>query len=62
MTDSKQNPDKKRVLKPLPLEPGDYYFNENGFMVFTEKYHLKRGFCCGSKCKHCPFNWENVVK
>ena len=47
-------------LKPQPLEPGDYYMNEQGYMVFTEQYHLKRGFCCGSKCEHCPYNWEAV--
>ena len=33
----------------------DFYINENGYMVFTEKHHLKRGFCCGSGCKHCPY-------
>ncbi len=32
----------------------DYYV-EDGFIVFTEKYHLQRGKCCGSKCRHCPF-------
>ena len=37
----------------------DYYF-ENGLMVMTEQYHLKRGACCGSKCRHCPYNHENV--
>ncbi len=44
-------------LPVLPkLEEGkDYYFDENGLMVFTEAYHLKRGFCCGSGCKHCPY-------
>ncbi|WP_297817592.1 DUF5522 domain-containing protein [Segetibacter sp.] len=26
----------------------------------TEKYHLKRGFCCGNGCKHCPYNFEKV--
>jgi len=41
-------------------EGEDFYFNEMGLMVFTEKYHLKRGVCCGSKCKHCPYNWKNV--
>ncbi|WP_237563190.1 DUF5522 domain-containing protein [Algoriphagus kandeliae] len=25
-------------------------------MVFTEKYHRKRGYCCGSGCKHCPYS------
>ena len=38
----------------------DYYFNEAGYLVMTEAYHLKRGYCCGSACKHCPYNWENV--
>jgi hypothetical protein len=54
----KQKPPKE--VKPLPLEEGDYYFNEAGLMVFTAQYHLKRGFCCGNKCKHCPYGWENV--
>jgi hypothetical protein len=54
----KQQPQKE--IKPIPLEEGDYYFNEEGLMVFTAQYHLKRGFCCGNKCKHCPYGWENV--
>jgi len=29
-------------------------------MVFTEKYHLEKGFCCGNGCKHCPYEFENV--
>ncbi|WP_297335957.1 DUF5522 domain-containing protein [Algoriphagus sp.] len=41
---------------PIPeLKPGDYYFNEQGLMVFTEQYHLNRGYCCGSGCRHCPY-------
>lgn len=35
----------------------DFYFNENGFMVFTAAYHLKRGYCCKNKCKHCPWGF-----
>jgi len=31
-----------------------------GFTVFTELAHLKRGKCCGSMCRHCPYGWENV--
>ncbi|MBL0233742.1 MAG: hypothetical protein IPQ08_08750 [Chitinophagaceae bacterium] len=37
-----------------------YYLNEEGFVVFTEKYHLEKGFCCGNGCLHCPFQYENV--
>jgi len=35
----------------------DYYW-ENGFMVFTEAYHLKRGHCCNSGCRHCPYGYN----
>jgi hypothetical protein len=35
----------------------DYYFNEEGLMVFTEQYHLKRGFCCKNRCRHCPWKY-----
>jgi len=41
-----------------PMEE-DYYM-ENGFLVFTESYHIKRGYCCGSSCRHCPYEHENV--
>jgi hypothetical protein len=36
----------------------DYYLNENGYMVFTEKYLLDRGTCCKSCCKHCPYGYK----
>lgn len=39
---------------PEKVHP-DYYF-ENGYLVFTEYFHLKRGVCCGSGCRHCPFD------
>ena len=47
------------MFKPrIPLEPEDYYLNEQGYKVFTEKYHLKRGHCCKSGCKHCPYGYD----
>ncbi|MEO9805815.1 MAG: DUF5522 domain-containing protein [Reichenbachiella sp.] len=36
----------------------DFYFNEQGLMVFTSVYHLKRGYCCKNGCKHCPFGFK----
>ncbi|MCG9881787.1 MAG: DUF5522 domain-containing protein [Bacteroidia bacterium] len=24
-------------------------------MVFTEAFHLQRGYCCGNGCRHCPY-------
>ena len=41
------------------LDPEDFYL-ENGLMVLTEKYHLDRGYCCGSGCRHCPFQYDRV--
>ncbi|MBN8651562.1 MAG: hypothetical protein J0L67_09045 [Cytophagales bacterium] len=36
-----------------PEQP-DFYW-ENGLLVFTEAYHLKRGYCCTNGCRHCPY-------
>ena len=36
------------------LKPDEYYI-ENERMVFTEKYHLRRGHCCKNGCRHCPY-------
>jgi hypothetical protein len=35
----------------------DFYW-EDGLLVFTEKYHLKRGYCCQSGCRHCPYGFK----
>lgn len=36
------------------VEDIDFYF-EDGFMVLTEHFLLKRGYCCDNKCRHCPY-------
>jgi uncharacterized protein DUF5522 len=36
------------------VEGVDFYF-EGRFMVFTKTYLLKRGWCCESGCRHCPY-------
>jgi hypothetical protein len=41
-------------------EGKDFYYNEDRNIVFTESYHLQRGYCCGNGCRHCPFNYCNV--
>jgi hypothetical protein len=40
------------------LEPDDFYKTEEGYIVFTEKYLLKRGYCCKNGCKHCPYGFN----
>ena len=37
------------------IEGVDYYF-ENGYMVLTAHFLLKRGYCCGNGCRHCPYD------
>ncbi len=41
-------------------EGEDFYYNEDGYMVLTEKFHLQKGYCCGNGCKHCPYDYEAV--
>lgn len=36
----------------------DYYTTEEGYIVFTEAYHRKRGYCCQSGCRHCPYGYD----
>ena len=42
------------------IEGVHYYINEEGLVVFTERYLMERGYCCGNGCKHCPYNYINV--
>ncbi len=37
------------------LVEGEDYYLENGNWVFTAKYLLRRGYCCRSGCRHCPY-------
>jgi ATP-binding cassette subfamily B (MDR/TAP) protein 1 len=37
-----------------------YMDPSTGYNVFTEIAHKARGKCCGSGCRHCPYNHENV--
>lgn len=43
---------------PQLVEGEDYYY-EGAMMVFTARYHLRRGYCCHSGCRHCPYE-ENA--
>lgn len=40
------------------LEDGDYYYSDEGYIVFTAQYLLKRGYCCTNGCKHCPYGYD----
>ena len=46
------------IKKRLSLEEVDYYITKEGYRCFTEQYHLKRGYCCESGCRHCPYDYK----
>jgi len=38
------------------IEDRDYYIDpETNRVILTHEFLLKRGFCCHSKCRHCPY-------
>lgn len=41
------------ILQPLE---GVHFYWDGEYLVFTEAYHLARGICCGSGCRHCPYD------
>lgn len=40
------------------IEGEDFYYTSEGYKCFTEKHHLKRGYCCKSGCRHCPYGFD----
>ena len=43
----------------IRLIEGVDYTIENDKMVFTRDFLLKRGYCCNSRCRNCPYSEEN---
>ena len=43
------------------MENEDFYITDEGHKCFTKKYHLKRGYCCKSNCKHCPYGYNPKI-
>jgi hypothetical protein len=46
------------VTSPPQLQEGVDYYYDGPYMVFTAEYHLKRGYCCKSGCRHCPYGFK----
>jgi hypothetical protein len=60
MRDKKQVAKKNAFAAKSEMTEGkDFYINDKGLFVFTEVYHLKRGYCCENGCLHCPYNFKN---
>jgi hypothetical protein len=57
--DPKNSPinDRQAAAPPVPPQEGVDYYMENGWCVFTKEYHVRRGYCCRSGCRHCPYGY-----
>ena len=42
----------------IELIEGEDFYREGEYIVFTAKYLLKRGYCCESGCRHCPYGFR----
>ncbi|NQZ01794.1 MAG: hypothetical protein HRT45_14120 [Bdellovibrionales bacterium] len=51
--ETEQQPKKQADLRPT-VEGEDYVW-ENGYMVLTAHFLKKRGYCCESGCRNCPY-------
>jgi hypothetical protein len=40
----------------MEFEKGKDYYLEEGSIVLTDIYLKKRGKCCSSHCRHCPYD------
>ena len=49
-------------MKNKKLNPEDFYLSEEGYIIFTENFHSKRGFCCLNNCLHCPYEKKDKLK
>jgi hypothetical protein len=46
----------------VKLREGVDYYIDNGRLVWTEAYLKKRGMCCKSGCRHCPWKIRKEEK
>lgn len=48
-------------MSGFKFELGIDYYLENGKIIYTESYLKKRGKCCASNCRHCPY-WPSNIR
>lgn len=44
------------MREEIVLVEGEDYYREGAAVVFTARYLLRRGYCCGNGCRHCPYD------
>jgi hypothetical protein len=49
------NTARKGAIDLQPLLEGEDYYLEGKSVVFTARFHLRRGYCCENRCRNCPY-------
>ena len=49
---------KEKFPTSSALQEAVHYYIQDGLWVFTEYYHMLRGYCCKSGCRHCPYGFK----
>ena len=49
------------MAKSSRLAEGVDFYVEDGKVVFTSYYLLRRGYCCNKGCRHCPYKEDITV-
>ncbi len=50
----------KALEMPVKLrDKVDYTLNEEGLMILSRWFLLRRGHCCKNGCRHCPYGIEH---
>ncbi|HZH31488.1 MAG TPA: DUF5522 domain-containing protein [Pyrinomonadaceae bacterium] len=44
-----------------PVEGEDFY-REGAYIVFTARFLRRRGYCCESRCRHCPYGFGKEAR
>ena len=57
-----ESTDRQQRAHDAAVRRGDDHYTDpsTGARVFTELFHRRRGVCCGSRCRHCPYDHVNV--
>ena len=53
--DERNEDDDPATTQDAALQEGRDYYVEGGLFVFTATFLRKRGYCCESGCRHCPY-------
>lgn len=53
--------DKEFDPKIFNSPEGEYYYRDKGMVVLTELYHISKGSCCKSGCRHCAYGYQLIM-